>query len=438
MKKKLLKNFILFIALFILFYTFYRSEITWHGLRRTYYSTYYFIGLIFLLFYFINLILSENNKIYLNIFLISLIFSLYLFEAYLNLIVSDEHILETKSNIYKLKTNKNYDKRTKYEVYNDLKKVENNISVAAPPAALHLYDENKNIFPFSGKSNSKTIVCNENGYFSIFQSDRYGFNNPDYEWDKDEIEYLIIGDSLAFGECVNRPNDIASILRKLSNKAVINLGYGSNGPIIEYAALREYYPKNTKKILWLYSEINDLFDINEELKNKVLKNYFDNEKFTQNLKIKQDLIDEIVLNKIYLERNVKTKFNIKEFLIYFVKFTKLRNLISPHEYTPNENFLDLFKKVKQFAKTNNSEIYFVYMPGATRYLAVQYDQYYNEVKKIIENLGISIIDIHSEVFAKEENPLNLFPFQMMGHYTEEGYEKAAKVIYNKTNIISKN
>ena len=123
----------------------------------------------------------------------------------------------------------------------------------------------------------------------------------------------------SFGECVNRPNDIASILRKLSNKAVINLGYGSNGPIIEYAALREYYPKNTKKILWLYSEINDLFDINEELKNKVLKNYFDNEKFTQNLKTKQDLIDEIVLNKIYLERNVKTKFNIKEFLIYFVK-----------------------------------------------------------------------------------------------------------------------
>ena len=57
-------------------------------------------------------------------------------------------ILETKSNIYKLKTNKNYDKRTKYEVYNDLKKVENNISVAAPPAALHLYEENKNIFPF--------------------------------------------------------------------------------------------------------------------------------------------------------------------------------------------------------------------------------------------------------------------------------------------------
>ena len=438
MINKFFKNFILLISLFILFYTFYKSEITWDGLRRDYYSTYYFIGLILLSFYFVNLLLSENIRTYFNIFFISLVFSLYLFEGYLNLITSDKYLLEKKSKIYKLKTNKNYDKRTKYEVYNDLKKLENNISVTAPPAALHLYEVNENIFPFSGRSNSKTIVCNENGYFSIFQSDRYGFNNPDYEWDKDEIEYLIIGDSLAFGECVNRPNDIASVLRKLSNKAVINLGYGSNGPIIEYAVLREYYPKNTKKILWLYSEINDLFDINEELKNKILKNYFEDEEFTQNLKKQQDLIDEIVLNKINLKSKFKKESNIKEFMIYFIKLTNLRNLISPYEYKPNDKFLDLFMKVKKFAEINNSEIYFVYMPGATRYLAVQYDQYYDEVKKIIDDLGINIIDVHSEVFAKEKNPLDLFPFQMMGHYSVEGYEKAANVIYNKTNNISKN
>ena len=36
----------------------------------------------------------------------------------------------------------------------------------------------------SGKSFSKTICCNENGYYMIIDSDRYGFNNPDYEWTK--------------------------------------------------------------------------------------------------------------------------------------------------------------------------------------------------------------------------------------------------------------
>ena len=42
------------------------------------------------------------------------------------------------------------------------------------------------------------------------------------------------------------------------------------------------------------------------------------------------------------------------------------------------------------------------MPGATRYLAVKYDQYYDEAVKIIDDLGINIIDVHSEVFAKKK------------------------------------
>ena len=71
------------------------------------------------------------------------------------------------------------------------------------------------LFPLSGKSNSLTIFCNENGYFSILDSDRYGFNNPDQEWNSNEIEYLIIGD-FAQGACVNRPYDIGSQLRTLS------------------------------------------------------------------------------------------------------------------------------------------------------------------------------------------------------------------------------
>ena len=53
--------------------------------------------------------------------------------------------------------------------------------------------KNDNIFPLSGFSNTKTIFCNENGYFSIFESDRYGFNNPDEQWDSKEISYLFIG-----------------------------------------------------------------------------------------------------------------------------------------------------------------------------------------------------------------------------------------------------
>ena len=45
------------------------------------------------------------------------------------------------------------------------------------------------LMPLSGVSNRKTILCNENGYYAIYQSDRYGFNNPDQEWDKQKIEF---------------------------------------------------------------------------------------------------------------------------------------------------------------------------------------------------------------------------------------------------------
>jgi hypothetical protein len=69
-----------------------------------------------------------------------------------------------------------------------------------------------------GISYAETIHCNENGYYSIYQSDRYGFNNPDTEWDSEEIEYLLVGDSFTHGRCVNRPNDIASVLRQYSKK----------------------------------------------------------------------------------------------------------------------------------------------------------------------------------------------------------------------------
>ena len=52
------------------------------------------------------------------------------------------------------------------------------------------FGKNTEIFPLSNSSYSKTIYCNENGYYSIYESDRYGFNNPDEQWDKEEIEYF--------------------------------------------------------------------------------------------------------------------------------------------------------------------------------------------------------------------------------------------------------
>ena len=81
--------------------------------------------------------------------------------------------------------------------------------------------------------------------------------------DNENIEYILVGDSFTMGQCVNRPNDIASVLRKLSKSSVLNLGYGGNGPLLQYATLREYL--NPKKyVLWLFFEGNDILDLNND------------------------------------------------------------------------------------------------------------------------------------------------------------------------------
>ena len=56
---------------------------------------------------------------------------------------------------------------------------------------------------------------------------------------------------------------------------------------------------------------------------------------------------------------------------------------------------------------------------------------YKEIKKIVEELDIKFIDIY-EVFNKDSNVINFFPFEMDKrhyHYNSTGYKKIAETIY---------
>ena len=99
-------------------------------------------------------------------------------------------------------------------------------------------------------------------------------------------DILLVGDSMTHGACVNRPYDIASNLRllKKNENGVLNLAYLGNGPLIEYAVLREYLKnKNVKNILWMYFEGNDLLNLQGELSFPILLKYLENKSFHQNL-----------------------------------------------------------------------------------------------------------------------------------------------------------
>ena len=74
----------------------------------------------------------------------------------------------------------------------------------------------------------------------------------------------------------------------------------------------------------------------------------------------------------------------------------------------------------------------MYLPTYSRYKEPYYNTNYNLVKNIVNELNIPFIDIHKEVFEKEQNPLKLFPFELYGHYNIDGYKKVAETIYKST------
>ncbi len=415
----------LIISVIFLVYTFYRAEIYWRGTYDEYYFDYYIISFILIIFSITTFFINDTTKEYLIIILTSIIFSLYIFEIY---------TINLKQIIYFQKSGKKFDTRTKIEVYKDLKKINKNIEVVITPTA-YLSENNPKLFPLSGISNSKTLNCNENGYYSIYVSDRYGFNNPDNEWENSQIEYLLVGDSYTHNACVNRPHDISSVLRKLSKKPVLNLAYGGNGPLMEYATLREYLFKSVNKVLWIYYEGNDLLDLKTELENNLLINYIDDSSFSQNLKLKQKQIDKLSrLKTKNLEEKLENKISYK--LLKFIKLYNVRNIINPQRQkqipTPKE-FLKIMKLTKELVSNNNSKLYFIYLPTYGRYKHTKEDYNYEFIKNIVNELNIPFIDIHYDVFDKDPNPLKYFPFELPGgHYNVEGYKKVAESIYEFT------
>ena len=432
--------FLIFSILF-LFYVIKKSKFFFDISRIEIYYPYIILSLLLLVISIFSFFLNKNKKDYLIIISISVVTSLYLFEAYLGTLSRDQ---EHKKRVELInKSGKRFDTRRPFEIFNDLKKTNKDISYTVAP--IYFSNNKFELFPLSGVSKKDTILCNENGYYAIFKSDRYGFNNPDQEWDEEKIEYLILGDSFAIGACVNRPYDIGSLLRSMSNKSVLNLAYNGSGPLLQYIALREYMYKKVKKVIWLYYEGNDLSNLDFELNEKRLQKYLTDLNYSQNLKKKQKKIDEIsnnvILNqikKIEDNRQLKNKNYFHE-LIYFLKLTKFRAMFGikrPREIQPE--FEKIISLAKELIQKNDAELYFVYLTSYNRY-KIHYDRKNSSdttrlgIKKIIDNLNIPFIDLHTDLFEKEENPLNLFPMGLSGHYNKSGYDKISRIIFKASN-----
>jgi hypothetical protein len=327
-----------------------------------------------------------------------------------------------------------------------------------------LIDESRGkhaVFPLGGISNAHLVLCNEEGPWVSFKSDRYGYNNDDsvYEDNSGGDRIVLLGDSFTQGYCVERKDSVAGQLIARGHN-IINLGTGGNGPLIELAVLKEYgVHLKPKYIFWIFNKFDHL-DLTLEYKNKFLINYLD-DKFSQNLISRQQEIDlfwehvlvqkeEMELKKVLEEVAVAQKLNIptinfekqvrfenvrnkrykdfKEYLVYFLRICiTLGNIRRYLGYTRAylSDLEPVLMRAKKIADKQGIKLYFVFIPTPD-----MYSEPYSADKKalaVAQKLNIPTINFEKQV-RKEKNNLTMYINKSNFHYNKKGYSLLADSI----------
>ncbi len=423
-----------------------------------------------------NFYLNNINFKNLCLIIVSIYISLVLIETLF--ILTDLDRKNIRSDISKIiqnkKNNKIFDNRNLMTFYLDYKSKNKNAELSTTSTGFNTHldasfklDNGLEVLPLSGISNSITVLCNENGYFATYRSDKYGFNNTS-DW-KLRYNYLLLGDSIVEGHCVNEKDNIAGNLKKiLQNDDVLNLGRGGNGPLKNFAILKEYIDLlNVKDIIYFHTSGNDIQDLYSELNNEILSKYIKDKNFKQELPKLQFLIDEqmrLKLNNMVIRYSKFTEdkdTNIKKNnLIKFLKLNRtiryknkiLRQITNRKEekketdnfstkyifgdFIENE-FKNIIGLIYDLASEKNINFHFVYVPSyyldpktlnKSEKIVILNDQYYNDIVNVISDLGIPLIDLRKILFEKNNDPLSLLPFRIYGHFNEKGNELIANIL----------
>ncbi|MBK78554.1 MAG: hypothetical protein CMC88_05665 [Flavobacteriaceae bacterium] len=297
---------------------------------------------------------------------------------------------------------------------------------------------NKEIIPLGSISKYYTLLGNENGYYPVYKNDRYGFNNMDSIYKKD-VDAILIGDSFVQGYSVEQKNTISS---KLTKNGLISLNFGSanNSLLTGLASLREYGELNNSKIiLWFFFEGNDIPGIPKEFNSKVLRKYYENESFTQNLISRQSEIDSYIQKfkakslKRYLYSKIKMLSLYRRFDWHYNRITqKYRTDVNPQEI-----FYNTILKAKKESIKKNKKFVFVYLPTWYRFYDEEniLDNIENDgikkavIIKFLKDNNIDYFDFENTINNESFEPREFFG-NPGGHYNPFGYDVLSYELYN--------
>ena len=236
--------------------------------------------------------LNDKIKVNMSVLLITVGISVYGFEIYLEFF---HEALQPRKSIEK--NGDSFDRRPARQVIKDLR--DSGINAYPNIQPLHFIKSNGlettkgRIYPLGMISNITTILGNELGYHPVIETDEHGFNNPKGLYGGKKVDIMLTGDSFTEGWCVHSNETISAVLRKSGFNA-ISIGKAGNGPLIEFAAVKEYAkPLKPKIVLWLYFR-GDFIELTREMKSLLLLKYINENDFSQNLISRQEEIDGLL------------------------------------------------------------------------------------------------------------------------------------------------
>jgi len=469
MKNKFTKN-LFFVILFLIFFIIFLFSGQNYNLKSI---TFIITNITILLFLTLN-----KNILFIKKALVTysfLVFSILSLETlfYLKNKNDENIIIKTKKDSVK-KFYIDYDERSLSQYIYDHNRFNKKIYPVIFPMNFierQILLDSKKIIPLSGISNKPTVYCNESGFYSTYKSDDYGYNNYNEIWKElNQIQNIVlIGDSYVHGACVNQDDTISNNLNRINeDHRFFNLGMGGNGPLTNYATLKEYGSKlRPIKVFFFFFEGNDYIDLDNELKSKLLSNYLDIN-FSQNL---FENNNEINLAKLKYYKKYYTSNVSKNFIGEIIRIKNLRhklrllkkkiinirtidsNIQNQREnelnkfkpdyniYPKNKELFKIIQNSKDIIQGWGGELIFFILPDYGFYFdfksgkAIKRENY-TEIFKILESLNIRYIDFY-DYLENNSDIMNYFPLQLPGHYNKAGYEFISKIININLNEISK-
>lgn len=416
--------------LLVLLYIFYRHRSSLGEIPTFFYA----IPAVGVLLSLGSLKLPPVLRINVAVTLLSIGFALYAFELFQALRFSTDPVERAAR-----RNGNSYDGRSKREVLRDLRQ---DGFVAYPASIPNLFISSNSfesdLIPLGGIANRTTVLCNESGQYSVYESDEHGFHNPKGLWNADSLEIAVVGDSFVHGSCVPTGRDMVSWIRQRRPRT-LNLGMSGNGPLLMLATIREYLPAlKPDVVLWVYYEGNDLIELEKEKSSPALLNYL-NDNFSQGLRHRQAKIDSVLVSRADSEiKTLDEKTTTTDRIQDLLELQGLRNLLGAYTHlTPRRVHCDLplleriLKEAKATVTSWGGTLYFIYLPSWARYYSRKNDceELRDQVLALVRNSSIPVVDMHP-IFQARRNRAELFAQHefSFAHYGVEGYRLVAQTV----------